>query len=261
MKKIIMLTLVLILASCSFEIEKPLPEADLTVATANLLISNTELAQAIPDILDLNADIVVLNETGSILEGYKASFTEKGYLFTEFTTVGSPTFYITFLYKENLGISEISYDSFAVDYPIYNMIFPVCRVKINDKVISIVGVHFLPPSIFTKEKDRRDPMEFFLQNIEDGKFTSDFAAAKKDDYVIFTGDFNMFPFDYKISMVKKKGLKDSHINGEHPVNHTWNNFARIDYIFYSHQLNNSYSGTFNIQGSDHRGVIAGFVID
>lgn len=253
--KLFHLSIIFVLFSCSYEIERPLPKCDLTVASVNVNKNNKELLAVTNEILGLNADVVMLSNFPTDMESYKPIFEEKDYEVKFLTKpFNNSTISLAFLVKEKFAIKDC-YEcplAYLNGYPGQNGKIGILRLGVNSKVISLVTI---------------DPVKYdgavneLLDGISDGLLSyqySDPSFSINKEQIIWGGTFNFSPASKMYKKFETAGMIDSHLKGAHKYNMTKNNSVRADYIFASKTITCEYAGTFSVTSSNHRGVVAGF---
>ncbi len=235
-----------------------IPEVDLKVATANILIGNQDpdLEQAL---LDLDCDIYLLHEAVEDFNFDTQSFINNGY--TVYNHTGSNISSFNGILLSRIGGTfnsvDLNYD--LMSYMEVTIFAPFYELKINykNRHIRIIGSH-IPPSISMPEElkqIREDAFKDLKVIIVDSK--------EAGEELIIAGDFNTFPNDKLLDNILIDAIDDSVIYNRDLYGRTWSPFnfimpiSRIDYIFTSTSLDIEYQTIFDIPGSDHKGLIVG----
>lgn len=229
------------------------PDTDLKIATANILINNSKNIES--DLLEEDCDIYLLHEAAIGVNLRSEPFKEKGYRVFSHSGSSNNAFngvLITRLDGEfkpvNLGYGTTSYIE-----PFYSFSF----VRAGRELL-VIGVH-IPPNIFMfpeLEKQRERAIRDITEDINNGR---DSMGRE----VILAGDFNTHPSDKLLNYILNSSLDDAILFNKNRYDNTWGpslspvNLARIDYIFVSKNLDTRYLDSFNIEGSDHRGLVVG----
>lgn len=252
MTKIFLLLILLVLADCSSPV-KP-TRSDVTIATANLLVSNTKGKEKITSSLLLQeADVLILNEACPKINIDTAMLRRAGYEL-RYLIGSNNTFSMLVASRTNA-----QFESVAINYSIGSDLlyapFGLVRILSESDTISVIGAHFLPP-IYFSESDRNKGFEKVAENINNGIWTGDNLTG---DPVVVAGDFNAFPSDDMIQMLLDKGLEDGALVNPNPYDYTFiplggGGIARIDYTLVSQKLQMRFQENFKIPGSDHKGV-------
>jgi len=236
------------------------PQANLKIATANILITNTNKIEE--DLLALDCDIYLLHEAVLNINIDGTPFIERGYNLYSHSKSSINAFngvVISRIEGEFKPISlEYTYGNWEVVSitPFYSYNFTYL-----DKSFSVIGVH-IPPEVFMPE----DVKSLRIRAINDLSLSINNGMDDLGREVIVAGDFNTFPSDEILYPILNSALNDSIIYSRNRYYKTWKpnisplSLARIDYIFVSKNINTEYSDFFSIKGSDHRGVMVGIEV-
>ena len=141
---------------------------------------------------------------------------------------------------------------YVVGFPCRIATFGILRLNVNNQSVSLVAMDPVRYNRF---------LERLLDDVSEGLLTFESVepAVKIDgEAVIWGGDFGFLPSSRLYREFEKSGLTDAHTADVHRYNMTENNAVRTDYLFCSKTIRPSFSGTFRVSGSNHRGVVAGF---
>ena len=241
--------------SCVYEIDKPLPECELSVAAVNLTEKNDSYDEAVAEITAVGADVVMLSGFGEGWETIGARFEEKGYAVSFHTEVFErEVFRLAFLVKKEIEVGETVAcgEAYINGYPGQNAKLGILRLNVNGHSVTLLTMNPVRYDKFVSG---------LLDKISDGRFVYENAepAVKIDgEPVIWGGDFGFLPTSRLYKEFGQSGLTDAHTADDHRYNMTENNSVRTDYLFCSKTIHPSFSGTFRVSGSNHRGVVAGF---
>ena len=257
MKKIILFSLIalILLASCVYEIEKPLAECDLSIATVNLTEKNDCYDEAIAEITAVGADVVMISGFNDGWEKLSTRFEEKGYAVYFHTELFErEALRLAFLVKKEIEVKETAAcgEGYVNGFPGQNAKLGILRLNVNNHAVSLLTMNPVRYNQF---------LERLLDDVSEGLFTFESVepAVKIDgEAVIWGGDFGFLPSSRLYKEFEKSGLTDAHTVDVHRYNMTENNAVRTDYLFCSKTIRPSFSGTFRVSGSNHRGVVAGF---
>lgn len=227
----------------------------LRIGCANLNYKNKNAKKLTDDLIKTDFDIFIgIEWTGENLE--KSLFESLNYkLILDSPKNGTHGFCI--IAKEKLKI-EADIIKAPVKGP---CAIPICiaRFYYCDKIISVFGIHSPPPIKVCNNTTNKTNIQ--ISNwIEDGKLIKDIGIAKKGDYVILAGDFNARSNSKGIRFIKSKGMIDSFKKFNLFAGTTWSpkpwlpSLIRIDYIFYSKNIDVLDAKRFKIIGSDHKGL-------
>lgn len=245
----------ILLASCVYEIEKPLPECDLSVAAVNLTEKNDSYDEAVAEITAVGADVVMMSGFNDGWEKLSTRFEEKGYAVYFHTELFErEALRLAFLVKKEIEVKETVAcgEAYINGYPGQNAKLGILRLNINGHSVTLLTMNPVRYDKFVSG---------LLDKISDGRFVYENAepAVKIDgEAVIWGGDFGFLPSSRLYKEFEKSGLTDAHTADVHRYNMTENNAVRTDYLFCSKTIRPSFSGTFRVSGSNHRGVVAGF---
>lgn len=248
------MVLLLIVAGCAYDF---IPrESSLIITSANVYYKNPETgAEVARALIHTNAHIIVAVEVTednidtALLEeaGYRAAF-----------------YYPSSSYKGIAIFTRLPGEGALIPIDDFSPGASL-RFMYNNTPFSIIGLH-IPAPFYFPEEDRIYVLNRVGSWLEAGYIKSPIGSALPGDTVLLAGDFNCFPDDRIMKPIFDGGLVDSHTADSHGTNNTWRPYdfvphiARIDYIFASNTVNFTFSGTFSIPGSDHRGVTAGISI-
>ena len=241
--------------SCVYEIDKPLPECDLSVAAVNLTEKNDSYDEAVAEITAVGADVVMMSGFNDGWEKLSTRFEEKGYAVYFHTELFErEALRLAFLVKKEINVTETAAcgEGYVNGFPGQNAKLGILRLNVNNHAVTLL----------TMDPVRYDKfVSGLLDKISDGRFVYENAepAVKIDgEAVIWGGDFGFLPSSRLYKEFEKSGLTDAHTADVHRYNMTENNAVRTDYLFCSKTIRPSFSGTFRVSGSNHRGVVAGF---
>ena len=241
-----------LLSACFFEIEKPLPSCDLSVATINVTEKNTSFDKVAAEILALNADVVMLSDIG---EGWKqlenaVSIQYKTHFLTE--PFEGKTFRLAFLTKTEIKVAKV-----AERNENYLSGMPGSVAKLGILSLTVKGESVV--LLTMNPVQYRRFVTLYSGTISDGLFYFKSPEAQiENEKVIWGGSFEFTPLMKIYGRFEKSGLVDSFTADKNPYNVTENNSSRTDYLFSSKQIKCVFSGTFKVTGSNHRGVVAGY---
>lgn len=155
--------------------------------------------------------------------------------------------------EDNFGIAIISKIAFK-NYEVTSLGTKqppsiIAELFISDKTLEILAAHPLPP-VSQNGSTRRNQ-----QLISIAQF-----AKEQRQHTIVIGDLNVTPWSaYFKTLVKDSGLKDARLG--FGIQATWPNFLPltfmpIDHCLVSQDIKITSFQAVNIQGSDHRGLVA-----
>lgn len=238
-------------------------EADISVATGNLLYTNSEdKIEVTKAFLKLEADIIIFNEADPGKNIDSALLESNGY-YTQFIEASIVPYNILIAYKMSGFSGEVAYSITETEEPIYAP-YATLNVTVKGRSVSVIGAHIPAPFYFSE--DERDAAYKVLYNmIEDGKIKTSQGSAIAGDLSIIAGDYNTFSSDERLFKLFDLGMIDSFIANPYRYSYTWGPdylppVARIDYILVSKEMSPVYQETFAIPGSDHQGILAGINI-
>lgn len=231
-------------------------ESSLRIVSMNVMANNILDDKLQNEILKARPDIIVIVEwTGNNLDLNK--FREAGYVIN----LNHPRKLVYGL----CILSKYIGDALIIESPIETpCAFPMSqfRFKWLNETVSLLAFH-APPPVPLCGGTTNDYIIAVSEWITDGKLNRDFIPGSESDPVIIAGDFNSISFDRGIRKIYSKGLTDIHSQYDF-TSQTWKPFvrfpyiAKIDYIFYPDQLKSTNAWRFNIEGSDHLGLMSDF---
>ncbi len=244
-------------------------EADIKIISANIYYNNPKTAWEITSsLLEQDGDVYLLHEAEIGVNVDEQLFIQNGYtLFSQEESQlesyrGVLASRIPALY-ETLPFSY-SFRDFAKDRDFTVFPFYAMHIEKDGYPISIIGAHI--PHVFRTSFEvdelRTNAYNDISSIIGDGKIIKSTAALSVGDNVILGGDLNTFPTDPLLDNLLNSGLDNSFLSNPDKYDYTWSpwgvsNISRIDYIFHSKNLVSQYQDCFDIDGSDHMGIIAG----
>lgn len=250
--------LILCILNCSLN-----PEKDVfRFGVGNLNYKNDCPLELSSSIINANCDIFICLEwTSKNLD--KRQLKNAGYHFLlDFPKSG--THGICIIGKDKI-ITKASIQKPPINGPCA-IPFGIVRTKINERYISILGVHVPPPVESCKNTTDTSIVEL-SKFIKDGKIFKDIGIARKNDIAIIAGDFNALSINKAFKSIRRSGLIDSYRKNNVFPGPTWSPkswipaFLRIDYIFVSEMIKPVKSIRFNLPKSDHKGIVTEFILD
>lgn len=226
---------------------------DLRIVSINVSADNILSASFQDNLIQTQADIIVIIEwTGNNFNLDK--FVKAGYQIN-LNHPRKKVHGICILSKLN-GLSTI------IEAPIKTpCMLPIgqFRFKWKDNYLTLFAVH-APPPVPSCNGTTSEYIKAIGYWIDSGTLSHKIGVGKQGDPVIMAGDFNSFPFDKGIEYLKSKHLKDSYskYNFTSPTWKPLNVFpyvAKIDYILYSQKFIPTSTKRFNIDNSDHLGLL------
>ena len=227
----------------------------LRIGLANLSFENKRIRALSEIVKEIEPDLLIgLEWTGNNLD--LAALKHYGYK----TILDAPqkgTHGICIIGKGNLKARAT-----AVQSPVRGpcrMPIGIARFQLKDNPLSVLGVH-APPPIRACRNTTEPTLKVIASWVADGRLQQHIGIAQKGDLVIIMGDMNTLPFQPAINYFKNAGMRDSYSNTNWRPGPTWSPvswfpaFCRIDYIFVPTQVGILNSQTFNLPGSDHRGI-------
>ena len=222
----------------------PFPSEELpefTIAQFNVYHNNPTANEAIQLIAAANSDVFTIQELNATWTPLLDSIFE----FSHPYTISAP--WDTCCY--GIGIySKFPITSYDV-LDIENTPIIIAQVLINELDVTVISLHTRPP--FPNETEERN-----LQM----RTVSEIAQSIKNP-VIVLGDFNIVPWDAEYKAFLEKGnllaVRDG-FQATYPM-HVGLPLIPIDHITFSKNLVPTSCQTVTIPGSDHRGLMAGFV--
>ncbi len=233
-------------------------DSDITIINANLLIGNKLSKEEITQsLLNENADIYILIEAACNHNVDTSLFKSNGY--TLFQLKNEPS-------SDNLVIATRIQGEFGV---IKNQSATMStnssgslRIPFNSLHLSIVGIH-LPAPIYNSKEEIDFSFKEMKKLGQNGRVVRDVGSIIQGDYLILAGDFNSLPNDKNMKIPLEMGLEDAATVAANPYQYTWStqryptDFARIDYLFASPDIQLVYNKLIEIPGSDHKGIKTG----
>lgn len=226
----------------------------LRIVSANLLYSNPKSGLAAQKMVDLNPDIIVVLE-----------YTQNN-IDTDLLLQNNYKFVVEKARRDAGGIAilcknEYKAEGEIIERPFKDIpCFPFATISltVNDKKMTLIGVHTLPP--VTKVNITTDAIKGIQSWIQDGKLAKSIGSGQKGDLVVLAGDFNWFASSPLMKNFQKQGLLDSTKKSSQFNNATWGfsfltRLFRIDCIYISKYISFNNSKTVKIIGSDHLGVM------
>ncbi|MCF8460856.1 MAG: endonuclease/exonuclease/phosphatase family protein [Flavobacteriales bacterium] len=212
-----------------------------TIAQFNVYHHNPSLEIAIAELAACNADVFTIQELNATWTPLLDSIFELSHPYT----ISAP--WDTCCY--GIGIySKFPITSYDV-LDIENTPIIIAQVLINELDVTVISLHTRPP--FPNETEERN-----LQM----RTVSEIAQSIKNP-VIVLGDFNIVPWDAEYKAFLEKGnllaVRDG-FQATYPM-HVGLPLIPIDHITFSKNLVPTSCQTVTIPGSDHRGLMAGFV--
>jgi endonuclease/exonuclease/phosphatase (EEP) superfamily protein YafD len=217
---------------------------NLTIASSNILIDNPELTDAIRQLIEKDADIMVIQEvdatTLSVLDD-AASDASYGYRAAD----PQPGFHGGVIY------SRMPIESWQV-LDVAGSPMLVADIHTTAGPVSVVNVHTVAP--LTELLARQWRRQFDAMGV---------LATETDAPIIFAGDFNATAMHRPMASLLSGGLRDSFTESglgwgaTFPAN--WGlvpPFMRIDHILISQELCVESFGEWQVSGSDHRAMTA-----
>ncbi|MBI9101179.1 MAG: endonuclease/exonuclease/phosphatase family protein [Spirochaetales bacterium] len=259
-KTIIRLLYICLLFFSSCRSQPLIIEGDIILATANLFAGNGESKFVVTQsLLEQNADILVLHEAGEWNVDF-GLLEEAGYSVYGFDSTSRA---FQAVIASRIPCEE---DQLSVEYPTMSIdpfIVPLasCHLSVDGHEVAILGVH-IPPPIFFSGEVREHGFNLLDDMVDSGRIVGGPEFPHGDEIVILAGDFNTFPSDRLFKKISGSGLSDTFMANNNRYDFTWgpegfSPMARIDYIYVSEEVETVFQTSFEIPGSDHRGVIAG----
>lgn len=133
------------------------------------------------------------------------------------------------------------------------------RFEYASQSVCLFAVHAPPPVEGCKQTTSLYLTEI-ASWIKNGKLIREIGIGQKDDLVIVAGDLNSLPWQNGLAQLNASGLLDT----DHKYNlskSTWMplkhsiHIAKIDYILFPEYFKASKSVRFNIENSDHLGIL------
>ncbi len=240
-----------------FTAPSPQIESILRIGTLNLNYQNTNAEKISRLLLETNFDLlVVLEWQGKNLD----------------LNILKSARYTVFLNEPRMGThgvcivgkNRLNLKASLIPSPVQgSCAIPVAtaRFTINDRHVSILGIH-APPPVPKCKKTTIATLQKICFWIDQGVLKRNIGVAVAEDAVIIAGDLNMHPFHPVMACFEKSGLQDVFREGFLRLMPTWTPgflvpaMVRIDYIFSSSVFDVSASYSFSAPGSDHRGIMA-----
>lgn len=248
----------LLLISCAPHTEL---SADIVILNANIYIYNDTSKEKITQaLLAEEADVYLLFEAVLGHNVDSALFVDAGYEVAQtLDTVTSSNSVVATRVGGSFSVGNLEHTTETFS--------PVITLRIPYGVawLSIVGVH--APAPYYADQEVRDRFFDALRPYgESGLVSKSLGVAEEGDFLVLAGDFNAFPTDDNMQTLTMMGLADGALVAAHPYGYTWSphwwatDFARIDYLFASPEVDLSYQTTCEIAGSDHRAVKTGVML-
>lgn len=133
------------------------------------------------------------------------------------------------------------------------------RFRINQTPFCLFAVH-APPPVQACAETTGDYLGAIASWISEGRLNQDIGIGKPGDKVLITGDLNTLPFQNALVLFKKAGMTD-HYSTFNFIAPTWKPYkrwpylAKIDYILIPKGIACKDQLRFEIDGSDHLGVL------
>ena len=176
--------------SCVYEIDKPLPECDLSVAAVNLTEKNDSYDEAVAEITAVGADVVMMSGFNDGWEKLSTRFEEKGYAVYFHTELFErEALRLAFLVKKEIEVKETAAcgEGYVNGFPGQNAKLGILRLNVNNHAVSLVTMDPVRYNQF---------LERLLDDVSEGLFTFESVepAVKIDgEAVIWGGDFGFLP--------------------------------------------------------------------
>jgi endonuclease/exonuclease/phosphatase (EEP) superfamily protein YafD len=216
-------------------------EPSIRIIHSNLYHHNPESGESVKSVVAYGADIVGLQELNSRWPNNWSESMTHLYPFKVLLAADTCCYGIGLFSKHPIIASQIAYSQ-GVPYII-------ATVSVRGQELTIISLHALPPVFPNQIKERNLQIKEISQ-----------IASKIDGPLIVLGDFNVVHWDRIFqNFLKASGLSKVS-NGFQPT------FPMdfgvplipIDHITYSQGLIPTTCETFNVPGSDHKGIVAEF---
>jgi endonuclease/exonuclease/phosphatase (EEP) superfamily protein YafD len=214
-------------------------EADLTIGHYNLWHQNERPSEAIKAIINQNADIIGIQEL-NIAWTDDLAVLEQTHPYS-FTVPLDTCCYGIGLYSKYPIIFQ---ESIEVDKAPQLEV----EVNINGRRVKLFYMHMRPPAFPDQSQSRNTQLKLIGQK----------AARTYSDWLLF-GDFNIVPWasQYK-EMLETSGGKDARRGFYATFPSDFLPLIPIDHMVHSQEMECTRFDSFTLEGSDHKGISAGF---
>ncbi|MFT4525180.1 MAG: endonuclease/exonuclease/phosphatase (EEP) superfamily protein YafD [Granulosicoccus sp.] len=214
-------------------------EPDLTIGHYNLWHHNEDPSAAIQAISDQNADIIGIQELNSAWLD-ELSILDKTHPYS-FTVPHDTCCYGIGLYSKYPITIQDQID--LEKTPALEV-----EVEVNGRSVKLLYLHARPPAFPDQSQSRNKQLEAMGER----------AKKAKSNWILF-GDFNIVPWsiDYQ-NMVKESGGEDSRKGFQATFPADYISLIPIDHVVHSMDMECTGFQSYKLEGSDHKGIVAGF---
>lgn len=214
-------------------------EPDLTIGHYNLWHHNEDPSKAIQFITDQNADIIGIQELNSAWSD-KLSILNRSHPYS-FTIPHDTCCY-------GIGLYSKYPITFQDHIDIDNTPELEVEVDMNGRRLKLLYMHTRPPAFPDRSQSRNKQL----------KMMGERAKRAQSNWILF-GDFNIVPwaFHYQ-NMVEESGGQDARKGFHATFPNDYVSLVPIDHVVHSKDMECTAFHSFNLQGSDHKGIYAGF---
>ncbi|MBP9152112.1 MAG: endonuclease/exonuclease/phosphatase family protein [Flavobacteriales bacterium] len=223
----------------------PFPSEELpefTIAQFNVYHNNSTATEAIQLIAAANSDVFTIQELNTTWTPLLDSIFTLSHPYTVEAPLETCCYGIGIYSKFPIASYEV--------LEIENTPVVIAQVLINESEVTVISLHTRPPAFPNETKERNRQLEAVANII-----------STESGHVIVLGDFNLVPWDGEFKSFLEQGNLNAVRNGfqaTYPMD-VGLPLIPIDHITFSKNLVPTSCQTVTIPGSDHRGLMAGFV--